>query len=216
MRRSAPAIAVLISGTGTNLQALIDASATGAINARVAAVISDRRDAQGLQRAREAGIEARQIRVGPRQRPRYDAAILGALRHLQPDLIVLAGFMRILSPEFIETFSDRLINIHPSLLPKYPGLDTHRRALEAGDTEHGATVHFVTGELDAGPRIIQYRIAIRSDDTPQSLAERVLVGEHIILPRAVGWFVDGRLSVDGNRVMLDDEVLPHPIIVEGT
>jgi len=128
---------------------------------------------------------------------------------------VLAGFMRIFTPQLVAHFAGRMLNIHPSLLPKYPGLDTHQRALDEGERTHGATVHFVTADLDAGPAVIQYRIAVRPEDTPDSLAARVHTGEHIILPRAVDWFATGRLRLERGAVMLDGKPLPKPVILEG-
>jgi len=208
------AIAVLISGSGTNLQALVDAVRGGAIAADIVAVISDRPDAYGLERARAAGIDARHMPLRRRTVKGYDAALLRDLRQINPDLIVLAGFMRILSPDVITAFAGRIINIHPSLLPRHRGLDTHRRVLAAGDSEHGATVHFVSAELDAGPLIIQYRLAVSATDTEQSLEARVHTGEYIILPRAVAWFAEGRLSVGPDGVMLDGKVLDGPVVVE--
>ncbi len=149
------------------------------------------------------------------ERAVYDQALAAELAKHAPDLVVLAGFMRIFTPELVAGFAGRMLNIHPSLLPKYPGLDTHRRVLAGGDRTHGATVHFVTADLDAGPAIIQYRIGVRSNDTPESLAERVHAGEHIILPRAVDWFAAGRLRLDAEAVMLDGKRLPQPVILEG-
>ena len=147
-------------------------------------------------------------------RETYDKALAALLAEYSPDLLVLAGFMRILSPGFVAGFEGRLLNIHPSLLPKYPGLDTHRRVLEASERWHGATVHFVTVDLDAGPAVIQYRLPVRPGDTVDSLAARVHVGEHLILPRAVEWFVDGRLRLENGSVMLDAIRLSQPVIME--
>lgn len=211
-----PRIVVLVSGEGTNLQALIDAARNGAIGARVQAVFSDRSDARGLERARTAGITARCI---PRKdfgsRDAYERTLAEAIEEQSPDAIVLAGFMRVLHAELLARFDGRMINVHPSLLPKYRGLDTHRRVLAAGDPHHGATVHFLTEELDGGPCIIQYTIAVRGDDTADSLAARVHRGEHIILPRAAGWLAEGRLRLVGKDVMLDATRLDGPIVVEG-
>ena len=209
-------VAVLVSGEGSNLQALIDASRAGKIAAEIALVVSNRGAARGLDRARAAGIPALHL---PAQRGAeravYDEALAAALAEHALDLLVLAGFMRIFTPAFVERFAGRMLNIHPSLLPKYPGLDTHRRVLESGDRVHGATVHFVTAELDAGPAVIQYRIPVRSNDTPESLAARVHPGEHLILPRAVDWLATGRLRLDGGAVILDGKRLHGPVIVEG-
>jgi phosphoribosylglycinamide formyltransferase-1 len=208
------AIVVLASGTGTNLQVLLDACADGRIDGSITAVFSDRFDAQALERARAIGVPAHHVPVGPSRDAHYDHALTAAVRAEHPDLVVLAGYMRILSPEFAREFGDRLINLHPALLPRHRGLDTHRRVLEAGDAFHGATVHFVIAELDAGPRIIQYRFPIAPADTPKRLAERVRHGEHIILPRAVELFATGRLRLDRGRVMLDGKLLDEPILVE--
>lgn len=208
-------VVVLISGTGTNLQALIDAARTGQINAGLSAVYSNRAGAPGLERARNASIDARHLDRGDfSSRAGYDTALGDAIERHQPGLVVLAGFMHILGPAFVTRFHGRIMNIHPALLPRHRGLDTHRKALEAGDSHHGATVHFATEQLDAGPRIIQYRLRIRPDDTPVSLSERVLRGEHVILPRAVGLFADGRLRLVDGTVMLDGKALKEPLLVE--
>jgi phosphoribosylglycinamide formyltransferase-1 len=214
--RSIGRVAVLISGEGTNLQALIDAVAARRIAAHIAVVVSNRTAAHGLERARAAGIPTECLPV-PRgsDRAAYDRALGDVLDRYAPDLVVLAGFMRILTPEFVARFADRLLNLHPSLLPKYPGLDTHRLVLENRDAMHGATVHFVTAELDAGPAVIQYRIPVRPGEPIESLIARVHAGEHVILPRAVDWFAAGRLRLDGDVVMLDGKRLQQPVIVEG-
>ena len=208
-------VAVLISGEGTNLQALIDAARNDRLGAEIAAVVSNRSAARGLDRARAAGIEALHLpAVRGQERAAYDAALETLLARHRIDLLVLAGFMRVLGPELVDRHAGRIVNIHPSLLPKFPGLDTHRRVLEAGERWHGATVHFVTAELDAGPAIIQYRLAVRSGDTADSLAARVHVGEHIILPRAVSWFAAGRLRLEGGSVMLDGRALEKPVSID--
>jgi phosphoribosylglycinamide formyltransferase-1 len=212
-------VAVLISGEGSNLQALIDAARDVRLRADIVAVVSNRSAARGLERARAAGIAALHLAaIRGQDRAEYDAALAKLLSPYDPELVVLAGFMRILSPTFIEQFAGRLLNVHPSLLPKFPGLDTHRRVLEAQEPWHGATVHFVTAELDAGPAIIQYRLRVRAGDTTESLAQRVHVGEHIILPRAVSWFAAGRLRLSSGSVMLDGRALNEPVSVdeEGT
>jgi phosphoribosylglycinamide formyltransferase-1 len=208
-------VAVLISGEGSNLQALIDAARAGALHAQIACVVSNRAAARGLERARNAGIVALHV-AAQRGAPRgdYDAALAAALAPYAPDLLVLAGFMRILTPELVATFAGRMLNIHPSLLPAYPGLDTHARVLAARERWHGATVHFVTAELDAGPAVLQYRLPIRADDTVESLAARVHVGEHVILPRAVQWFAAGRLRLVAGSVMLDGRKLAQPVLVD--
>jgi phosphoribosylglycinamide formyltransferase-1 len=215
MTRPVARVAVLISGEGSNLQALIDAARADRLGASIVTVVSNRSAARGLERARAAGIEALHLPAARSQaRSDYDAALASLLAAREPDLVVLAGFMRIIGPELVESFAGRMLNIHPSLLPKYPGLDTHRRVLEAGERRHGATVHFVTAELDAGPAIIQYRLEIGPGDTPETLAQRVHVGEHIILPRAVSWFSAGRLRLAGSSVMLDGRALHEPVAVD--
>ena len=200
-------IVVLISGNGSNLQALIDASVHS--NFKIAGVISNRPDAIGLERAQRDNIPTRVVdhsQFGSRKE--FDLALLKSIEEFSPSLVVLAGFMRILGADFVNHFADRLINIHPSLLPKYPGIGTHQRAIDAGDKEHGVSVHFVTEETDGGPVIAQERVAIRSDDTAATLAARVLEKEHIIYPKVVSWFAAGRLRMAGNHALLDDEVLP--------
>jgi phosphoribosylglycinamide formyltransferase 1 len=215
MTRTPPRVAVLISGEGTNLQALIDAARRGLLATEIAVVISNRGTARGLERARAAGIAARHLGAARGQeREAYDSALAAEIAAHDANLVVLAGFMRILSPQFVAAFAGRILNIHPSLLPAYPGLDTHRRVLDAGERWHGATVHFVTAELDAGPAVLQYRMAVRVGDTAESLAERVHIGEHIILPRAVSWLASGRLSLSGGCVMLDEHPLSAPVVVD--
>ena len=214
MTRALPAIVVLVSGEGTNLQALIDAVAAGTIQGRITGVLSDRSSARGLARARDAKVRAEHVRIGPTRQSGYDDALRDALRLLKPDLVVLAGYMRLLSPALVTELTGHMINLHPSLLPRHRGLDTHRRVLEAGDTHHGATVHFVSSELDAGPAIIQYRLTVSTDDTETSLSARVHRGEYIILPRAVEWFCDGRLRLEGDAVILDGTVLRAPIVID--
>lgn len=200
-------IVVLISGNGSNLQSLIDASLHS--NFKIAGVISNRPAAPGLERAQRDNIPTRIIdHTGYAQRKEFDLALLEAIEEFKPKLVVLAGFMRILGPEFVSHFAGRLINIHPSLLPKYPGTGTHQRAIDAGDTEHGLSVHFVTDETDGGPVIAQERVPIRSDDTAATLAARVLEKEHLVYPKVVSWFAADRLRMVGNHAMLDDEALP--------
>ena len=204
-------IAVLISGNGSNLQALIDAQNRGELAADIALVISNKADAFGLTRARDAGIETAVVaHADYPNREAYDQALRHQLLASSIDLIVLAGFMRILTPAFTAEFAGRMLNIHPSLLPKYPGLHTHKRALEAGDSHQGATVHFVTADLDMGPPVLQGRIRIRPDDTEDFLAKRVLERiEHKIYPLAVKWLAEGRLSEKDGRAYLDRELLPE-------
>ena len=214
MNHATPRIAVLISGEGSNLQVLVDAARTGKLGAEIAVVVSNRSAARGLVRARDAGVPARHL--GGKDVPRevYDEALAALLAEYSPNLLVLAGFMRIFSSGFVARFEGRILNIHPSLLPSYPGLDTHRRVLEAGERWHGATVHFVTVDLDAGPAVLQYRLPVRAEDTVESLTARVHVGEHFILPRAVEWFVGGRLRLENGSVMLDGRRLSQPVIME--
>ena len=202
-------IAILISGTGSNMQAFIDACESGELHAQISIVISNNPDAVGLQRAAEAGIKTRCINHRDYDsREVFDAALCSALQELDIDLVILAGFMRILTPVFIEPYLGQLLNIHPSLLPKYPGLHTHQRAIDAGDEAGGATVHFVTPELDSGPAIIQARVPIQSGDTAESLAKRVIVEEHKIYPLAAQWFLQGRLQLTNEGAKLDGETVP--------
>ena len=202
-------LAVLISGRGSNLQAFIEASASGALGADIAVVISNNPAADGLQLAAGAGIPTRNIdhRQFP-SREAFDAALAEAVEQWQVDLVILAGFMRILTPIFILPFSGRLLNVHPSLLPRYPGLNTHQRALDAGDREAGVTVHFVTLELDGGPPIVQARVPILPGDTAQTLADRVIVQEHRIYPLAAQWVLSGRLRLTDQGACLDGEPIP--------
>ena len=204
-----PRIAVLLSGSGSNLQAILDAQASGQLRGEVVVVVSNKADAYGLQRAVQAGVDTHAIDhrdFGSREQ--FDAALITLLDGYQPDLVVLAGFMRILTDGFVQHYHGRLLNIHPSLLPKYPGLHTHQRALESGDAEAGATVHFVTEELDGGPLIIQARVPVQPGDTPATLATRVLAQEHRIYPQAIRWFCEGRLRLSGHQALLDGHPLP--------
>ena len=193
-------LGVLISGRGSNLQAIIDAVASGQLQATIALVVSNRADAQGLQRARDAGIEA--LHVCPRDYPdrqRYDAAIVDLLRKRDVDLVCLAGFMRLVGPPLLEAFPQRILNVHPSLLPSFPGLDAQRQALEHGVRVTGATVHLVTSELDGGPIILQAPVDILADDTVDSLSARVLIQEHRLYPEAIRIVLEGGWRVDGRR-----------------
>lgn len=203
-------IVVLISGSGSNLQTLINAVAEQRIPAEISAVISNREDAFGLERARNAGIPA--LVLDHKQyssREAFDNELSTLIDQYQPDLVVLAGFMRILSNDFVERYLGRMINIHPSLLPKYPGLHTHQRALEAGDAIHGASVHYVIPELDAGPVILQGQIEIKPAENAEQLASRVLAQvEHKIYPQAVEWIASRRIEFQQNRVFKDQEPLP--------
>ncbi|MGH8441215.1 phosphoribosylglycinamide formyltransferase [Pseudomonas alkylphenolica] len=201
-------VVVLLSGTGSNLQALIDSVRTGDSPVRIRAVISNRADAYGLQRARDAGIDTAVLdHKAFEGREAFDAALVELIDGYQPQLVVLAGFMRILSAGFVRHYQGRLLNIHPSLLPKYKGLHTHQRALEAGDKEHGCSVHFVTEELDGGPLVVQAVIPVELDDTPERLAQRVHSQEHQIYPLAVRWFAEGRLRLGEHGALLDGQPL---------
>ena len=188
-------IVVVISGRGSNLQALLDA------HLPVSAVLSNRADAGGLVAAAAHGIPTRVVEHrGFATREAFDAALAAEIDRFAPRLVALAGFMRLLTPAFVERYRDRLLNIHPSLLPAFPGLNTHERALAAGVKLHGCTVHFVTPQLDHGPIVIQAAVRVRPDDSPASLAARVLRQEHVIYPRAAHWFLEGRLVIDSGRV----------------
>ncbi len=199
-------VVVLISGSGSNLQALMDASRHPQAPFTVVAVISNRATAFGLQRAAAAGIATAVLsHTDYPSREHYDAALRTLADSYQPDLIALAGFMRILTPALVEHYRGRMVNIHPSLLPNYRGLHTHARALAAGESEAGCTVHFVVPELDAGPTILQARVPIQADDTPETLAARVLIEEHRIYPQAVTWFAEGRLQLRHGVATLDNK-----------
>ena len=201
-------VVVLLSGTGSNLQALIDSDDVKGSPATLRAVISNRADAYGLQRAKDAGISTRVLdHTAFEGREAFDAALIEVIDTFKPHLVILAGFMRILSADFVRHYQGRLLNIHPSLLPKYKGLHTHQRALDAGDREHGCSVHFVTEELDGGPLVVQAVIPVESDDSAHSLAQRVHAQEHRIYPLAVRWFAEGRLSLDEQGALLDGQLL---------
>ena len=208
----APRIAVLLSGSGSNLQALLDDHAAGRLPGQITRVVSNRADAYGLQRAEAAGVPTEVIdhRQYP-SREAFDTALAETLEAAGTDLVVLAGFMRVLTPVFVERFAGRVLNIHPSLLPDFRGLHTHERALEAGVQEHGCTVHFVTPELDAGPRIIQGVVPVHADDTAQTLADRVQAQEHRVYPLAVRWLASGRLHLAAEGPALDGELLQAPV-----
>ena len=199
-----PRIVVLISGRGTNLGAIIDAIAGGTLPVELAAVVCNEPSAPGIALARRAGHEATIVhhRDFP-VRERFDAALARAIDRHDPEVVVLAGFMRVLGAEFVRRYRGRLVNIHPSLLPDFPGLDTHARAIAAGAAVHGATVHYVTEELDGGPIITQARVPVLAGDDPDTLAARVLEQEHVILPRTLSWFAERRVSLDGDRVLVD-------------
>lgn len=193
-------LAVLISGRGSNLQSIIDAIGAGALPASIAIVVSNRREAAGLRRARDAGIEA--LFVDPRDAPDrlgYDRLIANALRAHDVDLVCLAGFMRLIGPPLLEAFPNRILNIHPSLLPAFPGLDAQRQALEHGVRVSGATVHLVTPELDGGPIVLQSPVPVLENDSVDALSARILVEEHKIYPEAIRMILDGNWRIDGRR-----------------
>ena len=197
-------VVILISGRGSNLQAILDEVRAGRLPIEVRAVVSNNPQAEGLKRAAAAGVPTSVINHRAyTERADFDRALMAAIDRHQPQLVVLAGFMRILGIEFIRHYAGRLINIHPSLLPAFRGLDTHARALAAGARAHGASVHFVTGDLDGGPVIVQAVVPVRRDDTPATLAARVLEQEHRIFPLAIRWFAEGRLTVRNGQVLLD-------------
>lgn len=202
-------IVVLISGNGSNLQALIDACEAGRVQGQLVGVLSNRADAYGLVRAKEAGIATQILdNKAYTSREEYDAALLAALETWHADLIVMAGFMRILTPAFVQHFQGRMLNIHPALLPKYQGINTHARAIAAGERVHGASVHFVTEELDGGPVVLQAKVPVFPEDTQDELAARVLTQEHQIYPLVVNWFCQGRLQMQHGRAWLDGKALP--------
>jgi phosphoribosylglycinamide formyltransferase 1 len=203
-------IVVLISGNGSNLQAIIDACKQKKINGTIRAVFSNKADAFGLERAREASIPAHALTADQfASREAFDRELMQEIDAYAPDIVVLAGYMRILSPAFVAHYAGRLINIHPSLLPKYPGLHTHRQVLENGDDVHGTTVHFVTDELDGGPVILQAQVPVFEGDSEEDVTARVQTQEHAIYPLVVGWFVDGRLAMQENKAWLDGVSLPE-------
>jgi phosphoribosylglycinamide formyltransferase-1 len=202
-------IVVLVSGQGSNLQALIDACQQGRLHASLAAVFSNKAGAYGLERAREAGIPAHALDAREfSSREAFDAALAEQIDAYAPDLIVLAGYMRILSAAFVRHYAGRMLNIHPSLLPKYPGLHTHRQALANRDAEHGTSVHFVTEELDGGPVVLQAKVPVFAGDSEEDLQARVQVQEHQIYPLVAEWFVSGRLAMREGAVWLDGGRLP--------
>ncbi|HLY53412.1 MAG TPA: phosphoribosylglycinamide formyltransferase [Steroidobacteraceae bacterium] len=206
-------LAILISGRGSNMTALARACQARTLAARVAVVIADRDTAAGLAAARELGL-ATEIVAEPRDSMGFERALETTLERYRPGAVALAGFMRVLSASFVARYLGRMFNIHPSLLPKYRGLHTHRRVLEAQEAEHGASVHFVTPELDAGPVVLQSRLRVRAGDTETSLAARVLATEHLIYPRALGWFAAGRLAWRDGAAWLDARRLEAPIVEE--
>ena len=207
--------AILVSGSGTNLQAFIDRSADGVLDADICVVFSNNPEAHGLTRAREAGIATACLRHGDfASREAFDRAVAAELDRYSPDLVILAGFMRILSPWFVKHYSGRVLNVHPALLPLYPGLNTHQRALDAGDSHHGSTVHFVTDELDGGPRIVAGRLAILPGESASDLQDRVQAVEHQVYPQAAQWFAEGRLEYRDEQAWFDGKPLEEPIVID--
>ena len=204
MSRKKLRVVVLISGRGSNLQAIIDDTVDPGCPFDLCAVVSNRPRAAGLERARQADISTRIVdHESHGSREQFDAALAESIDGFQPGLVVLAGFMRVLTTDFVNHYEARLINIHPSLLPLFPGLDTHQRAITSGARVHGASVHFVSATLDSGPLIVQARVPLLASDDAGTLAARVLEQEHRILPQAIRWFAEGRLEIQGERVMLD-------------
>lgn len=205
--------AILISGSGTNLQAFIDRVADGVLSLELSVVLSNNADAYGLVRAQEAGIPTACIEhVRFPSREAFDRAMAEKLEEWRPDLLILAGFMRILSSAFVNLYAGRILNIHPALLPAYPGLDTHQRVLDAGDEWHGSTVHFVTEELDGGPRILQGRLPVSGDESAEQLAARVQTVEHQIYPEAAGWVGEGRVEFREGKAWIDGAMADEPVI----
>lgn len=207
-----PRILVLASGSGTNLQALIEASRERGFPGQIVAVGCNQPGAFALERAAQANIESFVVNhkdFGSREE--FDASLMAEILRHNPDLIVLAGFMRILTTDFVRAFRGRMLNIHPSLLPRYTGLNTHQRALEAGDRVHGVSIHFVTEELDGGPVIAQAEVSVSQDDTPDSLAEKVQTQEHILYPIVVRWFCEGRIQLGSEGVLFDGQPLKQPM-----
>ena len=207
-------IVILISGRGSNMEALIAARDAGQLPVNIAAVISNRPEAKGLETAGKAGITAHYIdHKAFAGREAFDAALAECIDQFSPDLVVLAGFMRILSEGFVRHYEGRLMNIHPSLLPSFPGLHTHQRALEEGVRIHGCTVHFVTPTLDHGPVIIQAAIPVLDDDTEDSLAARILIQEHKVYPQAVRWFAEDKLTLENGRVRLSADLSDSAVLI---
>jgi phosphoribosylglycinamide formyltransferase 1 len=214
MRRTTLPVAVLISGFGSNLQALLDAVAAGRLDVDIRLVASDRPEARGLERARAAGLQTAALPPADfADRPAWNAALGALLSESGARLVVLAGFMRVLGPDLVGAWRGRMLNVHPSLLPLYRGLHTHRRALQAGDRMHGASIHFVTEELDGGPVILQARVPVLPGDDEERLARRVQAREHEVYPRVVGWISAGRLEWRAEGPWLDDRRLTQPIVV---
>jgi phosphoribosylglycinamide formyltransferase-1 len=208
-------VVILISGSGTNLQAIINAQAKGELDINIVGVISDRPDALGLERATSAGIHTETVdykNCGSREA--FDTELTNVLAALKPDLVVLAGYMRILAASTVNAYQGRMMNVHPSLLPAYPGLNTYARALAASEKWHGTTVHFVIPELDAGPAILQYRVKVRAAETEAELRARVQTGEYIIYPQAINWFAAGRIGFRDGQTLVDGEILTEAVVVD--
>jgi phosphoribosylglycinamide formyltransferase-1 len=205
-------LAILASGRGSNLRALIDAAQSGKLPINIVGVFSDKPDCPAIALARESGIPAIACRPADfPSREAFDEKLFDAVDAVQPDLIVCAGYMRIISETAVRRFDRRMINIHPSLLPKYPGLNTHSRALAAGDSEHGASVHWVIPALDAGPVLAQVRVAVRADDSAETLARRVLAREHALLVQSVAWLAERHASASGTELLPRGQFLPAPL-----
>jgi phosphoribosylglycinamide formyltransferase 1 len=208
-------LGILISGRGSNMAAIAHACRERRIDAEVCFVLADRPEARGLEIARDLAIDTAIVHFRDHpERASFDRALGAVLAARAPDLIALAGFMRILPPDLVDIWSGRMLNIHPSLLPRHPGLMTHRRVLEAGETEHGASVHYVTMQLDGGPVVLQSRVRVEPQDNEASLSARVQSTEHIIYPRVIGWIAAGRLAWQDGRPMLDGRPLTAPIVEE--
>jgi phosphoribosylglycinamide formyltransferase-1 len=205
-------VVILISGRGSNLQAIIDATAEGTLPVDIRAVISNRPEATGLQAATRAGIATAVVdHTLYKDRLAFDQALQACIDQYKPALVILAGFMRILSADFVAHYRGRMLNIHPSLLPDFPGLNTHQRALDAGCEIHGASVHFVTADVDGGPVVLQARVPVHVHDTADCLAARVLEQEHRLYPQAIRWFAEQRLTLgDNGQALLDDAILTEP------
>ena len=208
-------VVILISGQGSNLQAIIDAVAVGTLPIEIRAVISNRPEAGGLQRAAQAGIRTAIVDHSLyTERTAFDQALQQCIERFRPELVVLAGFMRILTPDFVNHYRGHMLNIHPSLLPEFPGLHTHQRALQSGCQQHGASIHFVTEAVDGGPVVLQAKVAVHQDDTEATLATRVLAQEHRLYPQAIRWFAEQRLQLDDNgNAVLDGKPLREPVML---
>jgi phosphoribosylglycinamide formyltransferase-1 len=209
-------VVVLISGTGSNLRAIAAQAGVGTLPVDIRAVVSDRAEAPGLAWAAAAGLETAVVPArGFPDRAAFDAALAAEIDRHAPTLVVLAGFMRVLGADVVQRYEGRMLNIHPSLLPRHRGLHTHRRALEAGDRVHGASVHFVTPELDGGPVVLQARVPVLDGDDEATLAARVLAEEHRIYPECIGWYAAGRLQLRRGVVFLDGRALEAPVVRDG-